>query len=155
MMIQQQVENDDWHEPLSQALRMMPRFLVIGEIRTQPAAQAALTAAVNGLTVMTTFHASDVTETPPRLLALAGANAGEAHRSLLAQGLTAIVHQQLDRAVGKIHPQGLFCEGRDEARVRSWILAGEWRHLNQVVDDQRRAARRERQTGGGLEVVGA
>jgi len=93
-------EDDEWGLMLKRSLRWHPRYIFVGELRTPEAANQLLRAATSGHLVITTMHAGTVEEGLEGLLQLAGQAVGERATTLLATGLTAIIHQT-------ILPQGL------------------------------------------------
>ncbi|GAA3018295.1 competence type IV pilus ATPase ComGA [Tetragenococcus solitarius] len=71
------------------SLRHRPDLLIIGEIRDQLTAKAAIRAALTGHTVLATVHAKGVAETKSRLLDLVGS------QTELGGCLNGIIYQQL------------------------------------------------------------
>ncbi|GMA48390.1 competence type IV pilus ATPase ComGA [Tetragenococcus muriaticus] len=71
------------------SLRHRPDLLIIGEIRDQLTAKAAIRAALTGHTVLATVHAKGVTETKSRLLDLLG------NQAELGDCLNGVIYQQL------------------------------------------------------------
>lgn len=88
-------KNEDWANPLKRCLRWTPRYLLVGEIRTPAAAEQVLRAATTGHLVLTTIHAGSIEDSLLGLLQLASHNLGSGARNILAQGLTAAIHQTL------------------------------------------------------------
>lgn len=71
------------------SLRHRPDLLIIGEIRDQLTAKAAIRAALTGHTVLATVHAKGVPETKSRLLDLVGS------QTELGDCLNGVIYQQL------------------------------------------------------------
>ncbi|MBY0428407.1 MAG: GspE family protein [Alphaproteobacteria bacterium] len=91
-----QVSNsEDWATPLKRTLRWTPRYLLVGEVRSPAAAEQILRAATTGHLVLTTIHAGSIEDSLLGLLQLAAQNLGGAAKNVLAQALTAAVHQVL------------------------------------------------------------
>jgi twitching motility protein PilT len=98
---QVQVVDEDWATPLKRALRWTPRYLLVGEIRSPAAAEQMLRAATTGHLVLTTIHAGSIEDSILGVLQLAAQKLGDGARNVLAQGLTAAIHQNL-------RPQGPY-----------------------------------------------
>ena len=91
-----QVANgEDWATPLKRTLRWTPRYLLVGEVRSPAAAEQILRAATTGHLVLTTIHAGSIEDSLLGLLQLAAQNLGGAAKNVLAQAITAAVHQVL------------------------------------------------------------
>jgi len=54
------MDEADFHSGLERSLRVRPRFIMIGELRTQAAALTAMQAALTGHTVLTTVHGGTI-----------------------------------------------------------------------------------------------
>lgn len=93
-----QVEKgEDWAGPLKRCLRWTPRYLLVGEIRSPAAAEQVLRAASTGHLVLTTIHAGSIEDSLLGLLQLASQVLGPSARNVLAQSLTAAIHQTLNQ----------------------------------------------------------
>jgi len=88
-------EDREWSEMLKRSLRWHPRYIFVGEIRTPDAANQLLRAATSGHLVLTTVHAGSIEEALEGILQLSEQALGERATSLLATGLTAIIHQAI------------------------------------------------------------
>ena len=91
----QVANSEDWATPLKRTLRWTPRYLLVGEVRSPAAAEQILRAATTGHLVLTTIHAGSIEDSLLGLLQLAAQNLGGAAKNVLAQALTAAVHQVL------------------------------------------------------------
>ncbi len=88
-------KEEDWAICLKRALRWAPRYIYVGEIRTPKAAEQLLRAASTGHLVITTVHAGAIEEALMGVIFLAEQSMGSGVHSMLAAGLTAIVHQTM------------------------------------------------------------
>jgi len=93
---QTEVNKDDWGSPLKSALRSKPRYILIGEIRTPDAARECLRAAISGHLVLTTIHASTITDAISSIVKYASYSMSETSAyDILSRGLLSIVKQEL------------------------------------------------------------
>jgi twitching motility protein PilT len=93
---QRDVQEKEFGDALVAAMRYTPRYILLGEIRSETAAREALRASVNGHIVVTTLHAGSVEEALHRLLDLAAAGEGRrGAQAVLADGLSMVLHQRL------------------------------------------------------------
>lgn len=88
-------EEEDWAEGVKTALRWAPRFIFLGEVRTPKAASNLLRAATSGHLVICTVHGGSVEETLGAILQIAQAELGDTALTRLADGLCAVIHQQI------------------------------------------------------------
>lgn len=126
---QTEVQQDNWGEPLKSALRSKPRYILIGEIRSPDAARECLRASISGHLVLTTIHASSITDAVSSLVKYASYNMSEASAyDILSRGLLSIVKQDLIGTENKRHPhiETLFCnpDMNKGCQVRSIIRSG-------------------------------
>ncbi len=84
-----------FHSGLRAALRQNPDVIAIGEMRDYDTIKIALTAAETGVLVLSTLHIISIDKIIGRLLAYAPDNSDGHMRALLAEGLLAVVHQEL------------------------------------------------------------
>lgn len=133
---QVQVEKDeDWSSPLKRALRWTPRFILVGEIRSPKAAEQILRAASTGHLVITTIHAGSIEESLIGLMHLAEQSMGASSSYILAQGLTAAIHQTLS-ASGPYLRYVMTEEGNNGDPIRSLIRENKVGMINSYVDKQ-------------------
>jgi len=89
------VDEDEWEHALKMALRYRPRYMFVGEIRVPGAAFHALRAAVSGHLVVATMHAGSVEHALEGLVTMATELAGGLASTLVADSLSAVIHQRL------------------------------------------------------------
>ena len=92
------VEQGGFGAEIRKAARWCPSVIFLGEVRDGESATEALRASINGRLVICTTHAASVTMAIERIYSLANASAGSSEdvASLLANGLTAVLHQRLE-----------------------------------------------------------
>lgn len=128
-------KEEDWSTPLKRALRWTPRFLLVGEVRSPRAAEQILRASTTGHLVITTIHAGSIEESLMGLMHLAEQSMGASANFLLAQGLTAGLHQTLG-------PSGPYLryvvteEGNNGDPVRAIIRENRVGMINSYIDKQ-------------------
>lgn len=126
---QTEVKNDNWSEPLKSALRSKPRYILIGEIRTPDAARECLRAAISGHLVLTTIHASSITDAISSIVKYASYSMSEGSAyDILSRGLLGIIKQDLVGTAQncKPHIETLFANPdlNKGCQVRSIIKSG-------------------------------
>lgn len=126
---QTEVRNDGWGESLKSALRSRPRYILIGEIRTPDAAKECLRAAISGHLVLTTIHASSITDAITSLVKYASYSMSELSAyDILSRGLLAVVKQDLYGVENQRHPhiETLFANPdiNKGCQIRSIIRSG-------------------------------
>ena len=87
-------------EALRMALREDPDVVLIGEMRDLETIEIALNAADTGLLVLGTLHTNSAAKTVDRIISVFPASRIDEVRGLLANGLRAIVAQQLLNRIG-------------------------------------------------------
>jgi twitching motility protein PilT len=133
---QVQVDKDeDWSTPLKRALRWTPRFLLVGEVRSPRAAEQILRAATTGHLVVTTIHAGSIEESLMGLMHLAEQSMGNAANFILAQGLTAAMHQTLSSS-GPYLRYVMTEENNNGDPVRALIRENRIGMINSYIDKQ-------------------
>lgn len=137
---QLEVKNGDFAAEMEDTMRMVPRYILIGEIRSPAAAQQALRAAINGHLVITTIHAGNSIEAISALLKFVSAvEPMDLARSILADGLVGVIHQQLQQpriqGAGRVLKLDYLFPGKDKG-VRSIIRSGKLEQLSTAVEQQ-------------------
>ena len=89
--------NGSWSAGLKSMLRSKPRYIYLGEIRDPDVASEALRAAISGHLVMSTIHASTVTDAINSVIKYAAASgiSEEMSYDLVGNGILAVLHQTL------------------------------------------------------------
>ncbi len=128
-------KDEDWSTPLKRALRWTPRFLLVGEVRSPRAAEQILRASTTGHLVITTIHAGSIEESFLGLMHLAEQSMGSSANYMLAQGLTAGLHQTLN-ASGPFLRYVVTEEGNNGDPVRSLIRENRVGMINSYIDKQ-------------------
>ncbi len=129
-------DDDDWARFIKDSLRWTPRYIIVGEIRTPRAAEQALRAATTGHCVMTSVHAGSVEESLYGILHLAEQTMGDSGaRHILAAGLTACLHQQLNPS-GPFLRYALTEENNNGDAIRSLIRENRIGMINTFIDRQ-------------------
>ena len=135
---QLRVRDGDFEKPLRQALRMQPRYMLLGEIRDPIGAAEALRAGQSGHVVLSTIHGGSIEEAVQSMLKLVSARLDlDLARQMLADGLAAVLHQDMttfrtaDRAERRIKMKALFL-GSSAQGPRSKIREG---RVAQLADD--------------------
>jgi twitching motility protein PilT len=128
-------KDEDWSTPLKRALRWTPRFLLVGEVRSPRAAEQILRAASTGHLVITTIHAGSIEESLLGLMHLAEQSMGSAANFILAQGLTAAMHQTLN-ANGPFLRYVMTEEGNNGDPIRALVRENRVGMLNSYIDKQ-------------------
>ncbi len=89
------IDTQSFMQALRRALRQDPDVILIGELRDEESAQAALQAAESGHLVLSTLHTLDAAETIGRLVQLFPASKQPVVRQILARGLRGVGSQRL------------------------------------------------------------
>jgi len=126
---QTEIRGDNWGESLKSALRSRPRYILIGEIRTPDAAKECLRAAISGHLVLTTIHASSITDAISSLVKYASYSMSESSAyDILSRGILAVVKQDLYGVENHRHPhiETLFANPdiNKGCQIRSIIRSG-------------------------------
>jgi twitching motility protein PilT len=136
---QRDVPEKGFGEALTATMRYAPRFIFLGEIRSEAAAREALRACINGHVVVTTLHAGSIEEALQRLLDLASDGDGRAAaQAILAAGLSGIIHQRLlgDGADRRLEMKFLFPRQTLADPVRAIIRSGRVEQLGTEIESQ-------------------
>ncbi len=128
-------KDEDWATPLKRALRWTPRFLLVGEVRSPRAAEQILRASTTGHLVITTIHAGSIEESLMGLMHLAEQSMGSAANFMLAQGLTAAMHQTLNVS-GPYLRYIMTEEGNNGDPVRALVRENRVGMINSYIDKQ-------------------
>ncbi|MFB2866366.1 ATPase, T2SS/T4P/T4SS family [Aeromonas sp. MdU4] len=124
------------------AMRYNPRYIMLGEIREPKVANEAIRAAVNGHLVLATIHGNSLAGAIMALqqIAAAGAGSQDLARSILADGLSAVVHQELiadpERPGQRNLQANMLCFGKDMG-LRAKIRSGKLELLSTEIEAQR------------------
>lgn len=100
---QVEVINGDFATPSKMVLRWHPDYIYFGEVRDSVSASKALESGINGHLVLCTIHADSPGSAVERLHTMATTQdrSTEDAASLLANGLVAVVHQEMKTVLGK------------------------------------------------------
>lgn len=135
------VERGGFGHACRQAARWAPSIIFLGEIRDAETAMEALRASINGKLVICTAHADNCAMAIERIFALANTENSSADDVLgmLATGLTAVVHQKLERTGSRrqLTLDPLFFTGEDEQGARNTIRQRKFEQLKSLVQLQR------------------
>src|SRR4029079_8460920 len=88
------LDTESYLEALRRVLRQDPDVILIGELRDEESAQAALQAAESGHFVLSTMHTIDGAETIGRLVEFFPAGKQQMTRQILARGLRGVGRQR-------------------------------------------------------------
>jgi len=140
---QTEVQNDNWRDPLKSALRSKPRYILIGEIRTPDGACECLRASISGHLVLTSIHASSITDALSSLVKYASFSMSESSAyDILSRGLLTVIKQDLVGIENMRRPkiETLFANPdlNKGCSVRSIIRSGK---LNLATSIEMQAAR--------------
>ncbi|MFC4236201.1 ATPase, T2SS/T4P/T4SS family [Thalassospira xianhensis] len=134
------VANGDFASAMKYAMRHVPRYILLGEVRGKAEASEAIKAAVNGHLVLTTIHAGSPTEALSSLLKyVAASESVDLARSILAEGLAGVIHQELITRKGQkgFAPRLSYLFPGDDAGIRSKIRNGKIEQLGTDIERQK------------------
>jgi Tfp pilus assembly pilus retraction ATPase PilT len=131
------VEDGDFGTAMKRTMRYAPRYILLGEVRSPVEASQAIRAAINGHLVITTIHAGDCVGAINAMLKfVSGVEPIDLARTILADGLIGVVHQQLMRnptkGKGKILKLEYLFPGDDKG-IRSKIRSGKTEQLTTEI----------------------
>lgn len=132
------VKDGDFKGAMSATMRRAPRYIMLGEIRGKDEASEAIKAASNGHIVISTIHAGNCREAINGLLKfVSGSENLELARAILADGLAAVIHQQMQTVGGtrRLKMEWLF--PYDDTGIRSKIRSGNIEQLATDIENQR------------------
>lgn len=137
-------KNGGYRELLRQAMRTGASTLLIGEIRDNATALEAIRHSNNGTCVISTVHGSQLADALSRTVALARCEDMPHPEAQLADGLTAVIHQELIRTprAGGGHAVNaalttLCVTGKDAAPIRNRIRERNFHQVMQDVENQK------------------
>lgn len=144
LCLQREVGDRDFAAAITQTLRLAaPEIIYIGELREPDEVSQALRAAINGHLIVSTVHSAGVMEAIQRLAALGRVKDGDFALSMLADGLSAIIHQSLEShdpakpgAKRRLSLKFLFLE-KESTGPRSKIRTNEIHQLGTDIQAQR------------------
>jgi twitching motility protein PilT len=132
---QVEVEDDTaWAAALKRALRWHPRYMLVGEIRSGAAAAQVLRAATSGHLVITTLHAGSVEKGIQAMIQVAENEIGSRAQDLVAEGISAVLHQTLTPSGPEI--SYLFTDPSGVDTARQYIRTGKLHMLNSYMEQQ-------------------
>ncbi|HAZ3475022.1 TPA: Flp pilus assembly complex ATPase component [Escherichia coli] len=128
-----------YEKAMISAMRYNPRYIFLGEIRSSISAREAIRAAVNGHLVVTTIHGNSLQGAIYALQQIAlGSNSDiDLVRSILGDGLLAVLHQELiftTAGTRKLQAELLYVGG--VPGITSKIRSGKLELLNNDIDTQ-------------------
>ncbi|WP_246881025.1 ATPase, T2SS/T4P/T4SS family [Chromobacterium violaceum] len=122
------------------AMRYNPRYIMLGEIREPKVANEAIRAAVNGHLVLATIHGGSLNGAIMALQQIASAGSQDLARSILADGLAAVMHQTLipdpERPGRRVLHAEMLCFGKDLG-LRAKVRSGKLELLSTEMETQR------------------
>lgn len=136
---QRDVQEKEFGDALIAAMRYTPRYILLGEVRSENAAREALRASVNGHIVITTIHAGSVEEALHRLLDLASDGEGRrAAQAVLADGLGMVLHQRLfgEGGTRRMECRFLIPGAATGDPARAIVRSGRIEHLGTEIESQ-------------------
>lgn len=137
---QTQAPNGNFAEAMKRVMRYTPRYILLGEVRDAGGASAAIRAANNGHVVITTIHAGSCSEAINSMLKfVSGTENMDLNRTLLADGLSAVLHQRLEKVRGKrqVFMEHLFLGvSPQKQNIRALIRSGKTEQLSTEIANQ-------------------
>lgn len=117
-----------WENGIKSALRSMPKYIYLGEIRSGPAAVELLRAATSGHLVFSTIHANNITDAIQALAKYAsnGGISEDLAFDQIGNSLLACIHQKLEGNPKRLKVETLFANPDlgNACAVRSAIRSG-------------------------------
>ena len=127
-----------YSETLIRALRTRADLIYVGEVREASTAAEVIKAAINGQLIVSTGHGGSVSSGIQRLAVLAEPLMPNA-MEVLSQGLTAVIHQTLQRpaqAQPRLTLQCLSLAHSDAPSIREKIRSGKLQMIEQDIVSQ-------------------
>ncbi|MEE6207785.1 MAG: ATPase, T2SS/T4P/T4SS family [Alphaproteobacteria bacterium] len=129
-----------WENGLKSMLRSKPRYVYLGEIREPEIASEALRAAISGHLVMSTIHASTVTDAIQSIVKYAAATgiSEEMSYDLVGNGILAVLHQTLVGVPKRAKIEYVFAnpDPTKGDQVRGIVKSGKM-NLSTTIESQR------------------
>ena len=129
-----------WENGLKSMLRSKPRYVYLGEIRDPEIASEALRAAISGHLVMSTIHASTVTDAIQSIVKYAAATgiSEEMSYDLVGNGILAVLHQTLVGVPKRAKIEYVFAnpDPTQGDQVRGIVKSGKM-NLSTTIESQR------------------
>ncbi|MBQ8671214.1 MAG: Flp pilus assembly complex ATPase component TadA [Alphaproteobacteria bacterium] len=129
-----------WSEGLKSMLRSKPRYVYLGEIRDPEIASEALRAAISGHLVLSTIHASTVTDAIQSIVKYAAASGISEDMSydLVGNGVLSVLHQRLVGVPKHPELEYVFAnpDGTKGDQLRGIIKSGKL-NLSTTIESQR------------------
>lgn len=129
-----------WENGLKSMLRSKPRYVYLGEIRDPEIASEALRAAISGHLVMSTIHASTVTDAIQSIVKYAAATgiSEEMAYDLVGNGILAVLHQTLVGVPKRAKIEYVFAnpDPTQGDQVRGIVKSGKM-NLSTTIESQR------------------
>ena len=128
------IDTDSYSEGLRRVLRQDPDVILIGELRDQESAQAALQASESGHLVLSTLHTIDAAETIGRLVEFFPPEKQEMVRQILAGVLRGVISQRLLPKIdgGRVAAVEVMV---NTARIADLIRDGRQDEITEALED--------------------
>jgi twitching motility protein PilT len=128
------IDTDSYAEGLRRVLRQDPDVILIGELRDEESAKAALQASESGHFVLSTMHTIDAAETIGRLVEFFPAGKHEMVRQVLAGVLRGVISQRLLPRVagGRVAAVEVMV---NTARIADLIRDGRADEITEAIED--------------------
>ena len=128
------LDTESYMEALRRVLRQDPDVILIGELRDEESAQAALQAAESGHFVLSTMHTIDAAETIGRLVEFFPPGKQQMTRQIIAGVLRGVVSQRLlpKKGGGRVAAVEVMV---NTARIAELIRDGETDKITEAIED--------------------
>jgi twitching motility protein PilT len=128
------IDTDSYSEGLRRVLRQDPDVILLGELRDEESAQAALRAAESGHFVLSTMHTIDAAETVSRLVEFFPPGKHDMVRQVLAGVLRGVVSQRLlpKAGGGRVAAVEVMV---NTARIADLIREGRSDEITEAIED--------------------